>query len=335
MNRRKDSQPEPLDKDSQPVQPASTLASDPQPVSTDPAQQPACTDPAKPGVPPASPPLCKGDEPGPFDYYELLAVRGKTGGDPEQLSPTDVTKNSYEIVYRKLKGKKAAKKCEPSETGEPITAEMFRVSISMRWQDNIEYVVTSGEYRRSFPYYGSVAGLSLLVRKPIVMNKDKYKRFRTNAYPDGRTPSQADQPRGLYEIDYLSYISIPMMSSLGQPDEQSLGVLHVDTKLFACPVNNPPKGACLQAGTDTDSEIYRIQVTGGTQKELEEKLGQRLDEFEGYACNLYRHDDPIIKELEKMKDVIIPLLELYKKCRTGVITQTPTSTATNTPPVQP
>ncbi len=57
-------------------------------------------------------------------------------------------------------------------------------------------------------------------------------------------------------------------------------------------------------------------------------MGKRLYEFEGYACNLYRQDDPIIKELEKMKDVIIPLLELYKKCRTGVINQTTTTTAT-------
>ncbi|HEY0082032.1 MAG TPA: hypothetical protein VGB61_04525, partial [Pyrinomonadaceae bacterium] len=321
MNRRKDLPPKQPGTDSRPEQTA---------LTPPPTTPPASPDPARPGARTASTPLCEGDEAGPFDYYELLAVRSTMRSDQELLSSTDVPKSSYEIVYRKLKGKKAAEEGKPGEPGDPITAEMFRVAISMRWQDNIEYVVTSGEYRRSFPYYGSVAGLSLLVRKPIVMSKDKYKRFRTSAYPDGRTPSQADQPRGLYEIDFLSYIAIPMMSCLGQPDEQSLGVLHIDTKLFACPVTNPPKDAYLQA--DTDSEIYRIQVEGEDQKKLEENLGKRLDEFEGYACNLYRQDDPIIKDLEKMKDVIIPLLELYKKCRTGVINQTPTTTAANTTP---
>ncbi|MDQ1610871.1 MAG: hypothetical protein QOG00_802 [Pyrinomonadaceae bacterium] len=274
---------------------------------------------------PSPPPPCAGDVPGPFDYYELLAVRSVPQGDPELLSPLDVPRNSYEIVYRKLKGKQLC------ETAEPITPEMFRVAISMKWQDNIEYIVTAGEYQQSFPYYGSVAGMSLLVKRPIVMNLDKYKKFRTSTFPEGKTPSQADQPRGLHSIDYLSYIAIPMTSSLGQPDEQSLGVLHVSTKLFAYPRHEPPpEGACRQAGTGTDSEpeIFRILVEHEDPKKLDGLLTKRLDEFKGYACNLYRQDDPIVKELEKMKDVIIPLLELYKKCRTGAMNQTTTTTTT-------
>ena len=42
-----------------------------------------------------------------------------------------------------------------------IESEMFRVAVSMRWQDTLEYVLAPGEYRKSFPYLGSVAGLAL------------------------------------------------------------------------------------------------------------------------------------------------------------------------------
>ncbi|MDQ1560534.1 MAG: hypothetical protein QOD32_3594 [Pyrinomonadaceae bacterium] len=277
-----------------------------------------------PASPPASPPSCSDDVSGPFDYYELIALRSLPRGDEELLSPPNVPQNAYEIVYRRLKGGREG------ETMEPITAEMFRVGISMRWQDKIEYVVTDGEYQQSFPYYGSVAGMALLVKRPIVMQLDKYKKFRSDAYPEGKTPSQASQPRGLSGIDYLSYIVIPMTSSFGKPNEESLGVLHISTKLFAYPKDHRPEGACREAGTDSEPEIFRILVTNDDPKKLEELLVKRLDEFEGYACNLYRQDDPIVKALEKMKDVIIPLLELYKKCRTGAMNQTTTTTTTNT-----
>jgi hypothetical protein len=269
--------------------------------------------------PPASPPPC-GDVSEPFDYYEMLAVRSLPRGDQELLSsPPGVPRNAYEIVYRKLKAKEAG------EPGEPITADMFRVQISMRWQDNLEYVVTAGEYIQPFPYYGSIGGMALQVRKTIVMARDQYKKFRTTEFKEGKTPSQVDQRRGLYNLDYLSYVAVPMASSYGTPEEQSLGILHVDTKLFARPRNAPPlKGECRQPGTDSEPEIFRILIEGGDQKKLDEKLDKRLDEFEGYACNLYRQDDQIVKDLEKMKDVIIPLLELFKKCRTGAINQTTT-----------
>jgi hypothetical protein len=273
-----------------------------------------------PASSPDSPPVSAGEAAAPFVYYQLLAIRSIPQGG-QQTSPPDNPKNSYEIIYRRLKGD------EEGEPAEPITPEMFRVAISMKWLDNIEYVVTAGQYLKAFPYYGSVAGMALQVRKTIVMNRDRYKNFRTSDFVQGKTPSQADQPRGLYEIDYLSYITVPMLSSFGTPDEQALGLLHVDTKLFACPKNALPKDARPLAGTDAKSETYRIVIERDNQKELEEELNRRMDEFEGYACNLYRQDDPIIEELVKMKDVIIPLLELYKKCRTGSINQTAATTA--------
>ncbi|HEV2799868.1 MAG TPA: hypothetical protein VGW12_05190 [Pyrinomonadaceae bacterium] len=274
--------------------------------------------PVEPDSPPAPAPTAQA-----FDYFELLSIKS-TPGETELDSPPVPAPGSYEILFRKLRAK------QPGEHGEPITPEMFRVAISMRWLDNIEYVVTAGEYLNSFPYYGSVAGMSLLIKRPIVMNRDKYRKFRTSAFPQGKTPSQADQPRGLYEIDYLSYITIPMSSSLGTPDEQALGVLHLDTKLFACPKGQLPADADKLEGADAQSEIYRIFIKRDDQQQLDKELDRRLDEFEAYASNLYPQNDPLIEDLVKMKDVIIPLLELYKKCRTGATRQATTTTTTTT-----
>jgi hypothetical protein len=193
----------------------------------------------------------------------------------------------------------------------------------MRWLDNLEYVVAPGEYRQSFPYYGSVAGMSLLARKTIVMNRDKFRRFRTGNYVDGKTPSQADQPRGLYNIDFLSYISVPMATSLGKPEEQSLGVMHVDTKLFACAPDQLERllaNAERLADGESRQELYSVI------REVDK--GKRLDEFEDYASNVYEQNDQVVEDLERLRTVIIPLLELYKKCRTGAINQTAANTNT-------
>lgn len=270
----------------------------------------------------ASPSLCPGDASGPFDYFELLSIKSiqqkidNLVSSPPLSSPPDAPPvDNYEIVFRRLR------EHEQESPGDPITAKMFRVSVSMRWRDNLEYIVATGEYRKSFPYYGSVAGMSLLVRRTIVMDRDKYKKFRTGDFVEGKTPNQADQPRGLYEVDYLSYICVPMVSSLGKPEEQSLGVLHVDTKLFACPKGTLPADSCRQADADSKQEIYRIVVGANPGERLEDKLKERLKEFQAYACNLYEQNDPIIDYLESLRGVIVPLLELYKKCRTGAINE--------------
>ncbi|MDQ1593327.1 MAG: hypothetical protein QOG71_3954 [Pyrinomonadaceae bacterium] len=276
---------------------------------------------------PSSPPdPCAGDVRPPFDYFELLAIRSTPEPDPPRepspASPPAPGRGTYEILFRRLRPKGGCGQ------GDPITPEMFRVAISMRWLDSIEYVVTAGQYLKAFPYYGSVAGMALQVRKTIVMNRDRYKKFRTSDFFEGKTPNQADQPRGLYEIDYLSYITVPMASSFGTPEEQSLGVLHLDTKLFAYPKGGLPPGACLLAHNEPGQEVFRILIEAEDEKTLRENLEQRLDEFEVYACNLYTQNDPVVEDLVTMKEVIIPLLELYKKCRTGAINQTNTTAAT-------
>jgi hypothetical protein len=278
----------------------------------------------------ASSPPCPDNVSMPLDYFELISIKSVQQNDP-QMSPSadsppssppdsapDEIYDTYEVVFRRLR------RSEQENPGDPITPEMFRVAISMRWQDNLEYVVAPGEYRQSFPYYGSVAGMSLLVRRTIVMNRDKYKKFRTSDFLDGKTPSQADQPRGLYDIDYLSYICVPMASSFGKAEEQSLGVLHVDTKLFACPKNYLPPGSCRQSDIDPKQEIFRAIRHVKKRKKLEEgerKEEDGLEDFERYACALYEQNDPIVEDLENLRSVIIPLLELYKKCRTGAINE--------------
>jgi hypothetical protein len=263
----------------------------------------------------ASPPLCVDDESIPFDYFELISIKSAQQSDlqtsppvvsPPAPPPNDLYDN-YEIVFRRLRGK------QQSDPGDPIIPGMFRVAISMRSQDNLEYIVAPGEYRKSFPYYGSVAGMSLLARRTIVMNRDKYKKFRTSDFVDGKTPGEVDQLRGLYNIDYLSYVSVPMASSFGKPEEQSLGVLHVDTKLFAYPKGTLPPDSCRQADVDPKQEIFRVV------RQVEK--GKRLEEFEDYANYLYEQNDPIVADLESFRNVIIPLLELYKKCRTGAINE--------------
>jgi hypothetical protein len=273
-----------------------------------------------------SPAIDAGGRSEPLDYFELVSVKSVQLKSDNQASSLPVTSppsvppvDKYEIVFKKLR------KNEQGNPGDQITPEMFRVSVTMRWRDMIEYIVTTGEYRNTFPYHGSVAGMSLLVRRTIVMDRDRYKKFRTSEFLEGKTPNQADQPRGLYEIDYLSYICVPMVSSLGKPEEQPLGVLHVDTKLFACPNSEEKFGKYLvKANADPKQEIYKIVIAaeeGESEDKLKERVKKKLKEFEAYACNLYEHHDPIIEYLEDLKGVVVPLLELYKKCRTGAINE--------------
>lgn len=239
-----------------------------------------------------SPPLCSTDPPAPpLDYFELLSIKSKQSDTSQPPSAAD---EIYEVLFRKLK------------VDEPITPDMFRVAISMRWQENLEYVVAPGQYQKAFPYSGSVAGLALAVKQTIVMDRDKQTKFRSKDFVEGKTPNEADQPRGLHKIDYLSYVVVPMSSSFGKQEEAALGVLHLDTRLFACPKGFLPPGCCRQVDTDPIQEIYKA-----------ERKRDQLNEFGNYACNLYEQIDEYIENLESFRDVIVPLLELYMKCRTG------------------
>jgi hypothetical protein len=230
-----------------------------------------------------------------LDYFELISIENRESKtSPQGSPPLDPT---YQVMFRKLK------------EDEDIKAEMFRVAISMRWQDNLEYIVAPGEYKKSFPYHGSVAGMSLVVRKTILMDRDRFKAFRTSDYIQGRTPNEADQSRGLEKADYLSYVAVPMSSNYGKPEETGLGVLHLDTKLFACTMETLKKDFPeLEPGQPDEEkrEIYAVECKA-----------KELDKFTLYANNLYEQRDDNITYLENMRDVIVPLLELYKRCRTG------------------
>jgi hypothetical protein len=183
---------------------------------------------------------------------------------------------------------------------------MFRVAISVKWHDNLEYIVAPGQYQKPFPYIGSVAGLALAVKQTIVMDRDKYKKFRSRDFVEGRSPNEVDQSRGLTKADYLSYIVVPMASSFGKEEESALGVLHVDTKLFASPNGALPPGSAPVLDGDPEQEIYKVECTK-----------QDLDQFALLAGNLYEQQDEYIGSLESFRGVIVPLLELYLKCRTG------------------
>ena len=243
----------------------------------------------------SNPALCPPGTPvPPFDYFELLSVRTKAA--PSTPPPTSAMDETYEVLFRRLK-------CG----AEAITADMFRVAISMKWLDDLEYIVAPGQYQKRLPYAGSVAGLALGVKQTIVMDRDKYKKFRSAENKDGKTPSEADQPRGLHKIDYLSYVVLPMASSFGRQEETPLGVLHLDTSLFAYTKGALPEGSCREDPTDNpNKEIFKV-----------ERKGSELAEFAAYASNLYEEKDELIASLESMRGVIVPLLELYQKCKTG------------------
>jgi hypothetical protein len=190
---------------------------------------------------------------------------------------------------------------------------MFRMGVSIRLLDNLEYIVAPGEYRRPFPYFRSVAGLSLVVRQTIVMDRDKSKKFRTSEFVDGISPLEVKQSRGLTEIDFLSYISIPVISQIGNPEEIGLGVIHVDTRLFASP---KPLGEVAPSARSGDPA--QPPTPGGpAEKTLSMKC--RMDKLTEYANNLYDLNDDCVKYLEEMRAVAVPIIELYVKCRAGAL----------------
>lgn len=218
-----------------------------------------------------------------FDYYQLIAI--ECDKDASEESSPDSPGKRKKVILRKVV--------------EGLSDKMFRSAVSLKWNDDLEYISAPGAYKNPFPYFNSVAGLALNVFKTIVMDRDKNKRFRTGDNPDGLCPAQVEQSRGLDEIDFLSYIAIPVAAYLGQPEQTRLGILHVDTRLFAAPRDFSPKHVPDQENVFS----YTLDPV-------------RLTE---YANNVYDEEDAGIKYLEDMRAVLVPILQLYLKCRQGSV----------------
>lgn len=203
---------------------------------------------------------------------------------------------AYKVVYEEL-----------GDDKESLRACMFRMGISVRIGDNLEYIIAPGAYSKSFSFMQSVAGLSLRVRQTIVMDRDIQKKFRHHEFQDGKTPADFESGRGLKEIDFLSYISVPVVSHLGNRQEVALGVCHVDTKLFAVPHDELVRANPVQQEgvSEQGGHIFEANIT--------------LEDLKKWANALYAEDDAAVKYLETMRAVIVPILELYLKCRTGAL----------------
>jgi len=250
---------------------------------------------------PTSPP-----GPGPLSYYQLLsiecdkdtdlAVGSPPGGSASPLTESlegSQPEKLYNAVFREITDEN------------PINEDMFRIAVSLKWQENLEYIGAPGAYQKSFSYFSSVAGLALFVRQTIVMDRDKNKRFRTTQYPEGLCPAKIEQPRGLDEIDFLSYLVVPVVSSIGQAEETALGILHIDTRVFA-----------IEAGSSASRSFEFAENIGDpAQKVYRAKL--RRSDLTEFANNLYDRDDQGVKYLEEMRAVLVPILHLYLKCRQG------------------
>lgn len=226
----------------------------------------------------------------PAYFYELISIEGDHGDEvTEKAEPLDKEDLVLKIIYKQI----------GSADSPNVIPDMFRIGVSVRWQDTLEYVSAPGEYRQPFPYPGSVSGLALEFGQTIVMDRDRYKRFRNTKHMNGICPQDIEQDRGLDEIDYLSYIAIPLVSRPGAPGENPLGVVTVDNRLFVS--RTKLQGEPLQ-GSDG---IFSIRIT---RSQLTE-----------YADNLYDQEDIDVKYLERVSKLVVPIVELYSKCRVGAI----------------
>lgn len=215
--------------------------------------------------------------------YQLTSVGGVKGTAlPSDLPTKEEDKNEYQFFFKEIT---------------KIEANMFRMGIMAEWQKTLEYLVAPGQYRQSFPLSDSVAGLALRTRSTIVMDRDQDKRFRTSDFKDGKTPLQARQRRGLTEIDFLSFISVPVVSGFRTPQERDLGVVNIDTKLFAH-TKSPEAMEAKRVGAE-----WMITCT-------------RTDLAE-WGVNLYDQAEDAISYLEEMRAVVVPVLALYLICRQG------------------
>lgn len=225
----------------------------------------------------------------PSFFYQLLAIESEDQeAEPDAAAPADQDPE-YNIVYKHIGFS------SPRDTR--VEENMFRVGVSVRWQDNLETITAPGQYRVPFPYRNSVAGLALEFRQVIVMDRDIRKRFRNKEHPDGISPKAIEQNRGLDEIEYLSYVAIPIVSRPGRPGENPVGVVTVDTRLFV--THSRLEGDPIKASEG----IFRTRL--------------RRSELSDFATNLYDQEDEDVNYIESLTRVITPVLELYSKCRVG------------------
>ncbi len=227
------------------------------------------------------------DQTKPSFFYELIAIECDEPENPAEKAVVEKDRE-YKIIYKHIGSASLTPK---------IVDGMFRVGVSARWQDKLEYVTAPGEFRVPFPYQNSVAGLALEFRQAIVMDRDIQKRFRNKQYTNGICPRDIEQDRGLDEIDFLSYIAIPIVSRPGSPAENPVGVLTIDTKLFV-------------SFSDLGGEPVNASEGIFSRRLRRSKLSE-------FATNLYDHEDKDIQYIQDVTKIMTPVLELYSKCRVG------------------
>lgn len=230
-------------------------------------------------------------------YYQLITIECEVEESPPNADPkTDEKDRKHVVVYRQLSAADNAD-YNNGNSGNGISEQMFRVGVAAKWQDTLEYLSAPGEYREPFPFQRSVSGLALLSRQTIVMDRDRMKRFRDKGHGDGICPNEIEQARGLDEIDFLSYIAIPIISRSDSSTANPLGVVTIDSRLFVAPELKEAK--LLNPGEG----IFRAELTPR--------------ELTTYANRLYEAEDADVRYIEQVTKIIVPVLELYSKCRIG------------------
>lgn len=233
-----------------------------------------------------------------FTIYRLRSIEGEVPPAAPAAGTTPAPVPDEDKVY--LVKLEVVPPITAPEGG--ITAAMFRMGISALTPDSLEYIVAPGEYRQPFPLRGSVAGLALRARQTIVMSRDRDRRFRTADERTSVSPAEVDADRGFEEVDYLSYVLVPVASRYGDREERSLGIITADTRLFAAE----------QAEVDA-ATVESWAENGRTVIEARMKRKDLVK----YAGNLYEERDAAVSYLEEMRGVAVPLLEIYLKYRQG------------------
>ncbi|HZI19627.1 MAG TPA: hypothetical protein VEY09_13640 [Pyrinomonadaceae bacterium] len=229
----------------------------------------------------------------PLRYYFLIAIRCEPGDPPP---PGSAPPEIVEVTFHEVSE-------EERDPWNRISAQMFRMGVAVKITDDLVYILAAGEYKKPFPIYESVAGLALRSRQVIVMYRDNHKKFRHEGYDEGRCPKDLRhlRGRGLEQIDYLSYVSVPVVSHFGNPEEMALGIINVDTRLFVA--NAKEEVEKLEKYKKDKDGVITAKIPLSTLTE--------------WATRLYEDDDDAIDYLEEMRAVAVPVLELYLKCLAG------------------
>jgi hypothetical protein len=239
----------------------------------------------------------------PSYFYWLIAIEceEKDDGDGPANPGLPEKDRLHDVVYKYIGSDESWVDPEHSHVSPgaeelpAIDETMFRVGVGLRRRDLLEYVVAPGEYGKSFPIFGSVSGLALTFKQTIVMDRDMRRTFRDKSH--NLCPKDIEQDRGLDEVDFLSYISIPVVNRHGDPVESGMGVVNIDTKLF----------------------VTRSRLHGEPVKACEGIFRTRLKprDLTEYANSLYEQDDEDVKYIEDVTKIIAPVVVLYAKCQVG------------------